>query len=89
MSRLLKLHRETGDLKAKPRGGNNPRRVELTWLRAHLERFPDARIVDRIEDWVRAGGRRVNSIRSSSSVGSSQRGGNRGEAGATVDVSLE
>src|ERR1700742_2946508 len=60
VSRLLKLHRETGDVKAKPRGGNNPRRVDLTWLRAHLEQFPDARITDRVEDWVRSGGRRVN-----------------------------
>jgi transposase len=60
VSRLLRLHRETGDVKAKPRGGNNPRRVDLVWLRGHLEQFPDARIVDRIEAWVQSGGRRVN-----------------------------
>jgi hypothetical protein len=31
----------------------------LEWLRADLVARPDARIVDRIEAWVQAGGRRV------------------------------
>jgi transposase len=59
LSRWLRRHRETGDVQSKPRGANNPRRVDLVWLRTHLEEFPDARIVDRIEAWVDRGGRRV------------------------------
>jgi hypothetical protein len=43
----------------KPRGGNNPRRIDLDWLSKHLARFPDARAVDRIEDWVGQGGRPI------------------------------
>ncbi len=59
LSRWLRRHRETGDVQSKPRGGNNPRRVDLVWLSAHLVEFPDARIIDRIEAWVQRGGRRV------------------------------
>ena len=59
VSRLLRRYRETGDVQDKPRGGNNPRRVDLDWLRKHLESYPDARVVDRIEDWVHQGGDRV------------------------------
>src|SRR5256885_7603804 len=59
VSRLLRRHRETGDVQNKPRGGNNPRRVDLEWLRRHLEENPDVRAVDRIEAWVRQGGKRV------------------------------
>ena len=59
VSRLLRRARETGDVKDKPRGGNNPRRVDLDWLRQHLEENPDARVIDRIEAWVQLGGQRV------------------------------
>jgi transposase len=59
LSRWLRRHRETGDVQSKTRGGNNPRRVDLVWLQAHLEEFPDARIIDRIEAWVERGGCRV------------------------------
>src|SRR5579871_6275181 len=60
VSRLLRRFRETGDVQQKPRGGNNPRRVNLAWLRENLEAFPDARVVDRIEAWVERGGERVS-----------------------------
>lgn len=59
VSRWLRLDRDTGDVQPKPRGGNNPRRVDLTWLRQHLDTNPDARIVDRIQAWVQSGGRPV------------------------------
>jgi transposase len=59
VSRLLRRKRETGDVEYKSRGGNNPRRVDLDWLRRHLEAYPDSRVIDRIEEWVRQGGRHV------------------------------
>src|SRR5580704_4252706 len=51
VSRNLRRYRETGDVAYKPKGGNNPRRVDLEWLRGHLAREPDARLIDRIEAW--------------------------------------
>ena len=60
VSRLLRLHRETGDVEPKAKGGNNPRRVDLDWLREHLVENPDARLVDRIDSWVRAGGKSMS-----------------------------
>jgi transposase len=60
VSRLLRRYRETGDVQPKPHASNNPRRVDLNWLREQLAANPDARIVDRIEAWVAAGGRRVS-----------------------------
>jgi transposase len=59
VSRLLRRHRETGDVQQKPRGGNNPRRVDLAWLRQHLEGNPDGRLIDRIEAWEKKSGVRV------------------------------
>jgi transposase len=49
VSRLLRRHRETGDVQYKPKGGNNPRRVDLEWLQEHCRLSPDARIIDRID----------------------------------------
>lgn len=60
VSRLLRRQRETDDVQYKPRGGNNPRRVDLVWLRQHCESYPDARLVDRIEAWQKHGGERVS-----------------------------
>src|SRR5690348_9478502 len=60
VSRILRRKRETGDVALKPRGGNNPRVVDLAWLRAHAEESPDARLVDRVEAWIATGGRRVS-----------------------------
>jgi len=48
VSRLLRRHRETGDVKALPVGGNYPRQGDLDWLREHAQSEPDARLVDRI-----------------------------------------
>ena|SRR5689334_7554356 len=60
VSRTLRRHRETGDVIYKPKGGNNPRRVDLEWLRGHLAREPDARLVDRIEAWKEHSGKPVS-----------------------------
>lgn len=60
VSRTLRRHRETGDVIYKPKGGNNPRRVDLEWLRDHLAREPDARLVDRIEAWKEHSGKPVS-----------------------------
>ena len=60
VSRLLRRQRETGDVQYKAKGGNNPRRVDLEWLRDHLAREPDARLVDRIEAWKEHSGKPVS-----------------------------
>ena len=60
VNRLLRRKRETGDVLAKRRGGNNPRRIELGWLKSHAHENPDVRIVDRIEAWEQLCGRRVS-----------------------------
>lgn len=60
VSRLLRRFRETGDVGYKAKGGNNPRRVELRWLAEHLDKNPDARLVDRIEAWELHSGVRVS-----------------------------
>ena len=60
VSRLLRRFRETGDVLQKPRGGNNPRRIDLDWLRHHLAANPDARLRDRIEAWGERTGKRVS-----------------------------
>ena len=61
VSRLLRRHRETGDVKPLPVGGNYPRQVDLDWLREHARKEPDARLVDRIDVWEAISGRRVAS----------------------------
>jgi len=59
VDRALRRKRETGDVLPLPVGGNNPRRVDLDWLRAHAHAHPDARLVDRVGAWVASGGERV------------------------------
>ena len=49
VSRNLRRERDTGDVRYKPKGGNNPRRVALQWLRKQCEARPDDRIVDRVK----------------------------------------
>jgi len=61
VSRLLRRHRETGEVKANPVGGNYPPRIDLDWLRKHAQGHPDARLIDRIEAWEKVSGRRVAS----------------------------
>jgi transposase len=60
VSRWLRRARETGDIAYKPRGGNNPRRVDLDWLRGHCVAHPDARIPDRIDAWAQHSGTRAS-----------------------------
>ena len=60
VSRTLRRHRETGDVIYKPKGGNNPRRVDLDWLRGHLAKDPDARLIDRIEAWKEHSGKPIS-----------------------------
>ena len=60
VSRLLRRHRETGDVVYKKRGGNNPRRVDLDWLLVHATANPDARLVDRIAEWKAYRGQAVS-----------------------------
>lgn len=59
VGRILRRHRETGDVLYKRTGGNNPRRVDLAWLRKQLAKDPDARLVDRVAAWKHDSGRSV------------------------------
>ncbi len=68
VNRWLRRKRETGDVLPKPRKGNNPRKVELDWLRAHATAHPDARLKDRVEDWEAHSGVRVHIDTISSSL---------------------
>lgn len=60
VSRLLRRKRETGDVLSKPKGGNNPRRVDLEWLENHAREHPDARLIDRVAAWQAHSGRTVS-----------------------------
>lgn len=60
VSRLLRRYREDGVVECKPRGGNNPRRVDLDWLRRHAQENPDDRLLDRADAWEQENGRRVS-----------------------------
>lgn len=60
VSRWLRRKRETGGVALKPRGGNNPRRVDLDWLAKHAEAHPDATLKARVEAAVADGGLRVS-----------------------------
>ena len=56
VSRLLRLRREKNSLEPLPRGGNNPRAVDLDWLRDHAEVCPNARLLDRVAAWEKESG---------------------------------
>ena len=60
VSRLLRRDRETGDVAAKPRGGDLRRAVELEWLKGQAAEQPDARLVDRVDGYQKYCGRRVS-----------------------------
>lgn len=60
VSRLLRRKRETGDVLSKPKGGNNPRRVDLEWIENHARAHPDARLIDRVAAWQKHSGRTVS-----------------------------
>lgn len=59
VSRWLRKDREGESLKPGWNGGPK-RRVDLQWLKQHVEENPDARIVDRIEAWQSRDGRRMS-----------------------------
>jgi transposase len=60
VSRLLRRKRETGDVLPRPRGGNNPRRVDLDWLRDNARENPDARLIDRVAAWKEHAGQTIS-----------------------------
>ena len=60
VNRLLRRKRETGDVLSKPKGGNNPRRVDLNWLEENARSHPDARLIDRAAAWKEHSGRAVS-----------------------------
>ena len=68
VSRILAQFRRTGDSSRKKRGGNNPRAVDLEWLKKHAEENPDARLDDRIADWFKHSGRKVCNATMSNSM---------------------
>jgi transposase len=49
VNRILRVHRETGDVMPAPRPKKPRNKVDLDWLRAHAEAHPDARLKDRAE----------------------------------------
>jgi transposase len=49
VSRLLRRLRETGGVEPPARSKAPRFRVDLVWLAAHVQRFPDARLTDRVE----------------------------------------
>ena len=68
VSRWLQIERETGDVQPKKRKGNNPRKVDLEWLRQHATDYPDARLIDRAEAWEAQSGIHVHIDTISSSL---------------------
>ena len=59
VSRWLRKDREGESLEPGWNGGPK-RRVDLQWLKQHVEENPDAGIVDRIDAWQSRDGRRVS-----------------------------
>ena len=59
VSRLLRRLRETGGVRVKPRGGNNPIKVDDAWVQEHAKQYPDARLIDRVEAWEALSGIKV------------------------------
>ena len=49
VGRLLLLHRQTGELKPKQRGGYRKAKVDEQWLLQHVAEFPQARLTDRVQ----------------------------------------
>jgi transposase len=47
VNRILRVHRETGDVMPAPKPKKPRNKVDLDWLRAHAEAHPDARLKDR------------------------------------------
>jgi transposase len=49
VNRILRVHRETGEVMPPPRPKKPKNKVDLEWLRAHAQAHPDARLKDRAE----------------------------------------
>ena len=49
VNRILRVHRETGDVMPPLRPKKPKNKIDLQWLRAHAEAHPDARLKDRAE----------------------------------------
>src|SRR5262249_38266483 len=49
VNRILRVHRETGDVMPAPKPKKPRNKVDLEWLRRHAESQPDARLRDRGE----------------------------------------
>jgi len=49
VNRILRVHRETGDVMPAPRPKKPKNKIDLEWLRSHAEAHPDARLKDRAE----------------------------------------
>ena len=49
VNRILRVHRETGDVMPAPRPKKRRNKIDLAWLRAHAQTHPDARLRDRAE----------------------------------------
>ena len=51
VSRVLRVHRETGDVMPAAKPAKPRYKMDLVWLRAHAEAQPDARLKDRAADF--------------------------------------
>jgi transposase len=60
VSRVLRLQRETGDVRDRPRQKRSRYKVNEGWLREHVEAHPDARLRDRAEAFAQAFGKTVS-----------------------------
>lgn len=56
VSRLLRLKRETGDIRAPKRQNRSRLKVDLEWLETHSKANPNARLKDRVADYEVATG---------------------------------
>lgn len=49
VNRILRVYREYGDVKLPDRPKSPKFKVDLIWLEKHVEAFPDARLIDRVQ----------------------------------------
>ena len=49
VNRILRVHRETGDVMPAPRPKKPKNKIDLDWLRAHTQAHPDDRLKDRAD----------------------------------------
>jgi transposase len=60
VSRVLRAHRETGDVFPVPKPKKPKNKIDLDWLRAHAQAHPDARLKDRADAFQAERGLRVS-----------------------------